>query len=108
MKRRPARVTEASRQCKLVKEGPRQEKIDQARAQEMRRSGSIVALADNPPRLRHFVFSDGRNGVLSENIEAGEYVTAGTPIVTVAKMDSVWLRAYVDETDLGRVRWARL
>ena len=42
--------------------------------------------------------------VLSKNIERGEYVAPGTPVVTVADMVNVWLRAYVDETDLDRVK----
>ena len=42
--------------------------------------------------------------VLSKNIEPGEYVSPGTPVVTVTDIGHVWLRAYVNETDLGRVR----
>ena len=42
--------------------------------------------------------------VLSKNVEPGEYVAAGTPIVTVADLGDIWLRAYVNETDLGRVK----
>jgi len=42
--------------------------------------------------------------VLSENIEPGEFVAAGTPVVTVAELAHVWLRAFINETDLGRVK----
>ena len=42
--------------------------------------------------------------VLSKNIEKGEYVAPGTPVVTVADLVNVWLRAYVNETDLSRVK----
>ncbi len=31
----------------------------------------------------------------------------GTPVVTLADLDHVWLRAYVAETDLGRIRWGQ-
>jgi len=31
-------------------------------------------------------------------------VAAGTPVITVADLASVWLRAYIVETDLGRVK----
>ncbi len=31
-------------------------------------------------------------------------MAAGTPVITVADLDNVWLRAYIDETDLGRVK----
>ena len=42
--------------------------------------------------------------VLSKNIEPGEYVAPGTAVVTVGDLVNVWLRAYIDETDLGRVK----
>ena len=42
--------------------------------------------------------------MLSENVETGEYVAPGTPVVTVGDLENVWLRAYVQETDLGRVK----
>jgi HlyD family secretion protein len=29
----------------------------------------------------------------------------GTPVVTLADLDHVWLRAYINETDIGRVRY---
>jgi len=31
----------------------------------------------------------------------------GTPVITLADLDHVWLRAYVAETDLGRIRWGQ-
>lgn len=36
--------------------------------------------------------------------ELGELVVPGTPVITLADLDHVWLRAYLNETDLGRVR----
>ena len=36
--------------------------------------------------------------------ELGEVVVPGTPVVTLADLDHIWLRAYVNETDIGRVR----
>ena len=50
------------------------------------------------------VVSPLRGMVLSKNMEPGDYVAAGTPIVTVGDLDNVWLRGYVEETDLGRVK----
>ena len=41
---------------------------------------------------------------LSEHIEAGEYVVPGTAVITIANLQDVWLRAYINETDLGRVK----
>jgi HlyD family secretion protein len=39
--------------------------------------------------------------------ELGEVVVPGTPIVTLADLDHIWLRAYLAETDLGRIRWGQ-
>jgi HlyD family secretion protein len=36
--------------------------------------------------------------------ELGEVVVPGTPVLTLADLDHVWLRAYLNEPDLGRVR----
>jgi HlyD family secretion protein len=36
--------------------------------------------------------------------ELGEVVVPGTPVMTLADLDHIWLRAYVNETDLGRIR----
>jgi HlyD family secretion protein len=41
--------------------------------------------------------------ILARQAELGEVVAPGTPIVTIADLDHVWLRAYLNETDLGRV-----
>lgn len=42
--------------------------------------------------------------VLTRQAELGEIVVPGTPVITLADLDHVWLRAYLNETDLGRVR----
>jgi HlyD family secretion protein len=39
--------------------------------------------------------------------ELGEVVAPGTPVVTLADLEHVWLRAYIAETDLGRIRWGQ-
>ena len=42
--------------------------------------------------------------ILSRQAELGEDEVPGTPIVTLADLDHVWLRAYVNEPDIARVR----
>ena len=39
--------------------------------------------------------------ILTRQTELGEVMQPGTPVVTLADLDHVWLRAYVAETDLG-------
>lgn len=43
--------------------------------------------------------------ILVRQAELGEVVSPGTPIFTLADIDHVWLRAYVNETDVGRIRF---
>ena len=45
--------------------------------------------------------------ILVRNAELGEVMQPGTPVVTLADLDHVWLRGYISETDLGRVRWGQ-
>lgn len=45
--------------------------------------------------------------ILVRNAELGEVMQPGTPVVTLADLDHVWLRAYISETDLGRIRWGQ-
>ncbi|ABD68609.1 secretion protein HlyD [Rhodoferax ferrireducens T118] len=45
------------------------------------------------------------DGVVNvQQAEVGEIVVPGTPVLTLADLDHVWLRAYLNESDLGRVR----
>lgn len=97
-----AKLREAQAQWRLVQKGPRIEKIDRARAQ-LQQAKEALALAET--RFSYSILASPLTGVvLSHHIEPGEYVAAGTPIVTVGNVEQVWLRAYVDEADLGRVK----
>jgi HlyD family secretion protein len=97
-----AALAGAEEKLSLVKEGARRETIDQARA---RRRQAAEGLALAKTRLSHATVVSPLSGtVLSRNAEPGEYVAAGTPVVTVADLRDVWLRAYIPETDLGKVR----
>ncbi len=93
---------EAQERYALVKKGPRQETIDQARAR-VEQAKQSLALAET--RLSYATLAAPFSGVvLSKHIEAGEYVAPGTPVVTIGDLEHVWVRAYVNETDLGRVK----
>jgi len=97
-----AKVREAREYLTLVKKGPRQEKIDQARA-SLKAAEQVLAQAQT--RLEYTVAVSPLSGiVLSKNIEPGEVVSPGTPVVTVGEVSQVFLRAYINETDLGRVK----
>jgi HlyD family secretion protein len=97
-----ASVREAGERLKLLRSGPRKETIDQARAR-LRSAEAILALAET--RVSYATLVSPVSGlVLSKNIEPGEQVAVGTPVITIGMLDEVWLRAYISETDLGRVR----
>lgn len=97
-----AKLGEAQEQLRLVQKGPRIEKVERARAQ-LQQAKEALALAET--RLGYATLTSPLTGVvLSHNIEPGEFVAPGTPIVTVGDLEHVWLRAYVDETDLGHVK----
>jgi HlyD family secretion protein len=97
-----AALNEARERHALVKKGPRREAIDQARAR-LRQVQEVIAMAET--RLGYATLTSPLSGVvLSENVESGEYVASGTPVVTVGDLENVWLRAYINETDLGRVK----
>ncbi|HEY6837176.1 MAG TPA: efflux RND transporter periplasmic adaptor subunit [Geobacteraceae bacterium] len=97
-----AHVREARETLALVRKGPRRERIDQARAR-LRSAEDSLALAQN--RLDYTTLSSPLAGtVLAKNAEPGEQVAAGTPVVTVGNVTDTWVRAYVSETDLGRVK----
>lgn len=97
-----AQARQAAESLALVRKGPRRERIDRARA---RREESEAALAIATTRLGYTDLASPVSGmVLAKNIEPGEQVAAGTPVVTVGVLNSVWVRAYINETDLGRVK----
>lgn len=97
-----ARYREAMEQLTLLKKGPRQEKIDRARA-DLERAKEALAVAQTQLSYTT-IFSPISGIVLSENVEQGEYVSPGTPVVTIGDLENTWLRAYINETDLGRVK----
>jgi HlyD family secretion protein len=45
--------------------------------------------------------------VLVKSGEIGEVVNPGTSILTLADIENVWLKAYIPETDLSRVKWGQ-
>lgn len=95
-------LREIEERLALVRIGPRAETIAQARAR-LEQAAAAVELAK--VRMGYASISSPLTGiVLSENVEPGEYVSPGTPVVTMGDLVNVWLRAYIDETDLGRVR----
>jgi HlyD family secretion protein len=85
----------------LVLEGPRTETIQQAQA---RLDIANEALAQARQMLEYTQLKAPFDGiVMSKAAEPGEYLNPGSPVVTIADLATVYLRAYINETDLGRI-----
>lgn len=85
----------------LLLSGTRQEQIDQAFAQ-WQSAAQQAALSE--VRLQDTKAYSPLNGwVLVNGAEEGEVVAAGTVVVTVANLQDIWFRAYIEESDLGKI-----
>lgn len=128
-----AEVRQALARLALVRQGPRAEEITRAAAdvQEARamlrraEAGELevthtrqrlatlqadiardrAALAAAEAQLSYTLLRSPQAGVvLRKHVEPGEMIAAGTPVVTVADLESIWLKIYVPEPQLGRVK----
>jgi len=89
----------------LVKEGPRKEDIDDARAQVEQARASVKL---NETQLGYTTLYSPISGVvLVRSGEVGEVVNPGTSILTMTDIENVWLKAYIPETDLSKVKWGQ-
>ena len=117
----------------LVLAGPRVEQIDAASAQMDRARAALKMTESNALEIRRreqelplrrseiaraaaslamiesqladtLAYSPVDGVVLVKAADVGEVLAAGTTIVTIGDIDHPWLRAYVNETDLGRVK----
>lgn len=96
-----AQLRDAEERLTLLLKGPRREKIAQARAR-LERATQARGLSQT--RFDDGLLAAPTTGiVLAENVEPGEYIAPGAPVITIGVLDNVWLRAYIEETDLGRV-----
>ena len=86
----------------LLLAGSRPDQVDAARWQVTQAES---ALAQAQSRLRETVIVSPIDGVvLRKNLEAGETANPGVPILTLVNPKDVWLRAYVPETEVGRLK----
>ncbi|MGH9666452.1 MAG: HlyD family secretion protein, partial [Bryobacteraceae bacterium] len=128
-----AMLQQAEQRLSLAVEGPRKEDIAAARAdvaraqaavqlaetgrlelkrreEELRARRADIARAKAQLQITNSQFDDTVVSspidgiVLVKSAEPGEVLAAGTPVVTIGDVDHPWLRAYINETDLGRVK----
>jgi len=128
-----ATLKRAAEQLNLVKEGPRKEQIDQQRSQ-VERARAALKLAEanridlkrrqeeTTMRVAEIARAEAQTGalgvqmndrtlvtpingvVLTKSAERGEVLAAGATVVTLGEVAKPWVRGYVGEKDLGRVK----
>ncbi|MGA2336105.1 MAG: efflux RND transporter periplasmic adaptor subunit [Terriglobales bacterium] len=105
LKRAEATFRAAQQRYNEAVEGSRKEDIVIARA-NLREAHANRGLSR--VNLEYTTLRAPFAGVITvRQAELGEVVVPGTPVVTLADLDHIWLRAYVAETDLGRIRWGQ-
>jgi HlyD family secretion protein len=126
-------VRQAEQRLALVEEGPRAQQIETARAQVERARAAIKLAETNRLELKRreqeiavrkaeierakagvsmidaqlddtTVTSPINGVVLVKSAEAGEVLAAGATVVTIGDLDRPWLRAFIGEKDLGRIK----
>ncbi len=101
-----ARVKAAEDRLNLLLAGPRSHQVEAARAQV---SQAEAALALARSRLKETELTSPIRGVvLRKNLEAGETANPGVSILTLVDLSDLWLRAYVPETEIGRIKVGQL
>ena len=128
-----ALLRQAEERFAVVKEGPRKEEIAAARAALARAQAALKVTEANALEVKRkqedlaarkaemeraqaqlgvtesqlddtSVSSPIDGVVLVKSAEIGEVLAAGTTVVTIGDLDHPWLRGYIKETDLGRVK----
>lgn len=126
-------VRQAENRLSLVKEGPRPQEIEAARASVARAQAALKLSEANRLEIRRkeeelatrraevdraraqlgvtetqlddtAVYSPIDGVVMVKSAEIGEVLAAGATVATIGDIEHPWLRGYVKETDLGRVK----
>ncbi len=97
-----ARLEQARAALSLVREGPRKEDIERASAEL---AAAVAARGSAERQLSYVRLTSPQAGVASVRLaEAGQVVGAGQPVFRIAQTARPWVRAYLAEADLTRVR----
>ncbi len=84
----------------LQRAAERQVELAQANVENAAESLKLAQIV-----LDHTILRAPFDGVITvRQAELGEIMVPGTPVVTLADLDHVWLRAYINETDIGKIR----
>ena len=105
LKRAEAIFKAAQQRYNEAVEGSRKEDINIARA-NLNEAGASLGLSQ--VNLSYSILRAPSAGVVTvRQAELGEVDAPGSPVVTIADLDHIWLRAYIAETDLGSIYWGQ-
>jgi HlyD family secretion protein len=105
LKRSETVLAAAQQRYNEAVEGSRKEDIAIAHANVSQANANLGLSRVN---LDYTILRAPSAGVITvRQAELGEVVSPGTPVVTLSDLDHLWLRAYIAETDLGRVHWGQ-
>lgn len=128
-----ALLRQAEQRFALIKEGPRKEDIDAARAAVSRAQATVkvaeaqrlsIVQREQEVAMRRAdidrarfnvsvfdtqigdtkVYSPADGVVMVRAAEPGEVIAAGTSVLTIGDIEHPWLRGYISEQQLGRVK----
>lgn len=85
-----------------ARNGTTQETKDLADAQVAQAKGALKSATEVQGQTRIIAPCDGK--VTLRNVEPGELVTPGQPIIRIADLKHVWTRVYVPETKIGQLK----
>jgi HlyD family secretion protein len=126
-------LRQAEERRALVIEGPRKEDIESARAEVARAAAAVRLSEANRLELKRkeedlvahraeiarskaqaamtdtqltdtLAYSPIGGVVLVKSAEVGEVLAAGTTVVSIGDLEHPWLRGYINERDLGRIK----
>jgi HlyD family secretion protein len=104
-KRSEAALNAAQQRLNQAEEGARKEDINIARANLEQAKANLGLSRINASYTTLRAPSAGI--VTIRQAELGEVIAPGSPVVSVADLDHIWLRSYIAETDLGRIHWGQ-
>jgi multidrug resistance efflux pump len=97
-----AELRAAEERVALLRAGARPQEIEAARARVAEAEAAVALARARLDEARLTAPIDGL--VLRKNAELGETVSPGASILTLLDPRDLWVRAYVPETDVGRLR----
>jgi HlyD family secretion protein len=97
-----AQEQSARQKLALLEAGARPDQVEAARGQLGQARDALEAARTRLKEMTIFSPIDGV--VLRKNLEVGEMAAPGVPILTLMKPSDIWVRAYVPEEQIGRIK----